>query len=101
MLFIATLLKAEPECNPEYACVPIEAEDDKEAKKQAQAILKGELRGLGWTSYGDTELWGKDLRVLVDVVPESEHVKRSGKGNQRGEEGQDARFARYRKAAKV
>jgi hypothetical protein len=39
--------------------------------------------------------------VLVDVVSEDEHVKRSGQGNTRGSEGQDARFERFRKAAKV
>lgn len=100
-MHIATLLRVEAEANPEYACVPIDAKSAKEAEKQAKAILDGDLHGLGWTSYKDDELWGKEQRVLVDVVEESEHVSRSGRGNQRGSEGQDARFARFRKAARV
>lgn len=87
--------------NPEYACVPIEAKSMGDAKKQAQEILDGDLHGLGWTSFSDPDLWGKDMRVLVDVVAEDEHVKRSGRGNNPGNEGQVARFARYKKAAKV
>ena len=101
--FIATLLNVESECSPEYSCIPIEAEDEKAAEKQAKAILEGELHhmGYGWSSYRDEALWGKPLRKLIDVVPEADHVKRSGRGNQRGEEGQNARFERYRKAAKA
>lgn len=100
--FIATLLNVEENSNPEYACISIEAENEQDAKAQAKDILAGELHhmGYGWASYRDTELWGKVQRVLIDVVPETDHVKRSGKGNQRGEEGQDARFERFRKAAK-
>ena len=97
--YVATLLKAEAESNPEYARVPIEAKDDKDAKKQAQAILEGDLHGLGWTSFADAELWGKELRVLVDVVTEDEARKRDGHSNTRGTEDQAARFARLRKAA--
>ena len=102
-IFIATLLNVEANCNPEYACISIEAEDEKDAEKQAEKILKGELHhmGYGWTSYRDEKLWGKEQRVLIDIVPEDDHVKRSGKGNSRGEEGQDDRFERFRKAAKV
>lgn len=99
MTYVATLLKAETDCNPEYARVPIEAKSAKDAEKQAQAILDGDLHGLGWTSFADPELWGKDLRVLVDVVTEDEALKRDGQGNNRGSEDQAARFARLRKAA--
>ena len=99
--YIATILNVEAESNPEYACVPLEAKDHKAATKAAKDILEGDLHGLGWTSFSDPELWGKEQRVVVDVVSEDEHVKRSGKGNQRGSEGQDARFERFRKAAKV
>lgn len=98
--YVATLLNGRTEANPEYARVPIEAKDDKDAKKQAQAILDGDLHGLGWTSFADPELWGKELRVLVDVVTEDEARKRDGQGNTRGSEDQATRFARLRKAVK-
>ena len=99
--YIATLLNITENANPEYACVPVDAKNHKDATKAAQDILDGDLHGLGWTSFRDEALWGKVQRVVVDVVFEDEHVKRSGKGNQRGTEGQDARFERYRKAAMV
>jgi hypothetical protein len=99
--YIATILNVEAESNPEYACVPLEAKDDKAATKAAKELLTADPHGLGWTSFADPELWGKVQRVVVDVVSEEEHVKRSGKGNTRGSEGQDARFERFRKAAKV
>lgn len=83
--------------NPEYACIEIEAKSLADARKQAEKILAGDLHGLGWTSYADAALWGKEQRRLVDVVEQSEHVKRSGQGNQRGEEEQDARFERFRR----
>ena len=103
MQYIATLLNIEPNCNPEYSFVPIEAEDEKEAEKKAKVILKGELHhvNLGWTSYRDTELWGKEQRVFVDVVTDEDHVKRSGRGNIRSTETQEERFARFRAAAKA
>ena len=101
MIFIATLLNIEKDCNPEVCWLSVEAEDELAAKKKAQEVLKGDLHGLGWTSHRDTELWGKEQRVLVDVVPESDDMKRRGRGNSSGEEGQDAREARFRKAAKV
>ena len=66
--FIATLLNIPAESNPEYARVPIEAKDEADAKKQAQKILKGDLRGLGWTSYADTKLRGKEQQGLVDIA---------------------------------
>lgn len=84
--------------NPEYATVSIEAKSLKDAREQAEAILAGDLHGLGWTSYRDTELWGKELRKLVDVVKEEDHVKRSGKGNSGGTESQAEREARFRGA---
>ena len=99
--FIATLLRVEPESNPEICHLSLDARDEKDAEQQAAAALKGDLRGLGWTSYPDTELWGKEQRVLVDVVPEADDIKRRGQGNSSGAEGQDAREARIRKAAKT
>ena len=99
--FVATLLNVEPESNPEICHLVIEAKDEKAAKKQAQEVLKGELRGLGWTSYRDPALWGKVQRVLVDVSSKEDDTRRRGQGNSSGTEGQDAREARIRKAAKV
>jgi len=93
MSYIATLLRIEPNSNPEYALVPVPDESS-----GLEVLADKDLHGLGWTSYADTELWGKDLLVLVDVVSEEDHVRRSGKGNTRGSESQDARFERYRKA---
>ena len=93
--FIATLLNVESECSPEEACVPIEADTLAKAKTEAAKILKGELHGMGfgWRSYTDTKLWGKEQRVLVDVVSQDEFASRS--------ETQTEHEARLRKAAKV
>lgn len=99
--FVATLLKIDPESNPEEANVPIEAGTLAQAQKQAVALIKEKPAGLGWRSYRDAELWGKEQRVLVDVLPADEFEQRNGQGNTRGSEGQDAHEERLRKAAKV
>lgn len=90
--FIATLLNVAVESNPEEACVPIEAGTLAQAQKQAAAITKEMPSGLGWRSYVDTALWGKEQRLLVDVLPEEEFAQRS--------ETQAEHEARLRKAAR-
>lgn len=109
MTYIATLLKVEANANPEYAWVVIEASTPAQARKVAEKALEAEhlsdegrewefWQNNGWISYRDPELWGKPVRKVVDVVEESEHVSRSGKGNRRGTENQAEREARFRKA---
>ena len=91
--FVATILRIEAESNAEEACVPIEAGTLAQAQKQAAVVIKEMPRGLGWRSYTDTKLWGKEQRVLVDVVSQDEFASRS--------ETQTEHEARLRKAAKV
>ena len=95
--FVAALLRVEKDSNPDICHLAIEADSLVRAEALALVALKGDLHGLGWTSYCDTALWGKEQTTLIDVVPEAEDISRRGRGNSRGSEGQDAREARIRK----
>lgn len=85
--------------NPEEAVVRIEAKDMKAARARALEILDAD-DGLPWRSYRDTELWGKNLKLVVDIVSADEHMSRSGEGNIRGSEDQATHEARLRAAVK-
>lgn len=65
-----TLIKTQPECNPERTVVQVETKtaSDAAARKAALALIASGHKP-GWASYADAELWGKPEEIkVVDIV---------------------------------
>jgi hypothetical protein len=79
----AYLLRVEEESNPEECVVNFEADTDDQAHMHVVGLFKQEqMRGMGWRSYADSELWGQEQRTIQRLV-------RLGADTRTGQGGQD------------
>lgn len=73
--FTVTIRKTEPECNPEYTTVTIEAKDEKAVRALVKSYepemafpVKDRSFRPGWSSRREPEFWGKPLGLEVLTV---------------------------------
>lgn len=64
--FKVTLLRVEPNSNPEEHIAIIEAGSERAVRNQAQKMLE-HPSGRGWRSYGDPKLWGKVQKTIAKI----------------------------------
>lgn len=75
--FTVTIRKTEPECNPEYTTITVDAPNETAARakvKQYEPQMKRPVAERsfrpGWNSKAEPEFWGKPLGLEVVEVKE-------------------------------
>ena len=78
---VATLLRVTRASNPEEAVVRLEGETMDDISKQVFALMEDIPAGLGWRSYSDPVLWGKEQVTLIALEEASDYDSRVGQRN--------------------